>query len=60
MPGALIEPLFITDPYEGSLAASTTGESVIAGGLALAIEQYFAPAPRPGDTTATTTPAPVG
>jgi len=44
MPGALIEPLFITDPYEGTLAASPSGHEVIAGGLADAIEQYFAPA----------------
>jgi N-acetylmuramoyl-L-alanine amidase len=41
MPGALIEPLFITDPFEGSLADSTVGQKVIAGGLADAIEQYF-------------------
>jgi N-acetylmuramoyl-L-alanine amidase len=43
MPGALIEPLFITDPYEGSIADSASGQEVIAGGLAQAIEQYFAP-----------------
>jgi N-acetylmuramoyl-L-alanine amidase len=43
MPGALIEPLFITDPFEGSIAASRKGEDVIAGGLAKAVEQYFAP-----------------
>jgi N-acetylmuramoyl-L-alanine amidase len=43
MPGALIEPLFITDPFEGSIAASRHGQQVIAGGLARAIEQYFAP-----------------
>ena len=43
MPGALIEPLFITDPYEGSQAANPFGQEVIAGGLAQAIEQYFAP-----------------
>jgi N-acetylmuramoyl-L-alanine amidase len=43
MPGALIEPLFITDPYEGSQAASSSGQQVIAGGLAQAVEQYFAP-----------------
>jgi N-acetylmuramoyl-L-alanine amidase len=54
MPGALIEPLFITDPFEGSLAASASGQEVIAGGLAQAVEQYFAPpahaeaAPPPG------------
>jgi N-acetylmuramoyl-L-alanine amidase len=47
MPGALIEPLFITDPYEGSLAASTSGQQVIAGGLAQAIGQYFAPPAAP-------------
>ena len=41
MPGALIEPLFITDPYEGTQAASVSGRQVIAGGLAQAIEQYF-------------------
>jgi N-acetylmuramoyl-L-alanine amidase len=41
MPGALIEPLFITDPFEGSIAASGNGQQVIAAGLARAIEQYF-------------------
>jgi N-acetylmuramoyl-L-alanine amidase len=41
MPGALIEPLFITDPFEGSIAASGDGQRVIAGALARAIEQYF-------------------
>ncbi len=43
MPGALVEPLFITDPFEGSIAASNRGQQVIAAGLARAIEQYFAP-----------------
>lgn len=43
MPGALIEPLFITDPFEGSIAASPGGQEVIARGVAMAIEQYFAP-----------------
>jgi N-acetylmuramoyl-L-alanine amidase len=42
MPGALIEPLFITDPFEGSIAASSLGQHVIAAGLAKAVEQYFA------------------
>jgi N-acetylmuramoyl-L-alanine amidase len=41
MPGALIEPLFITDPFEGSIADSHHGQEVIAGGLAKAVEQYF-------------------
>jgi hypothetical protein len=41
MPGALIEPLFITDPFEGSIADSRLGQHVIAGGIAQAVEQYF-------------------
>jgi N-acetylmuramoyl-L-alanine amidase len=45
MPGALIEPLFITDPFEASLAESQSGQHVISGGLTQAVEQYFAPAP---------------
>jgi len=43
MPGALIEPLFITDPYEGSLANSALGHQVIADGVTAAVEQYFGP-----------------
>jgi len=41
MPGALIEPLFVTDPFEGSIAASAQGQQVIAAALADAITQYF-------------------
>lgn len=41
MPGALIEPLFITDPFEGSIANSSIGQHVIASGIARAIEQFF-------------------
>lgn len=41
MPGALIEPLFITDPFEGSIANSSTGQQVIASGIAKALEQFF-------------------
>jgi N-acetylmuramoyl-L-alanine amidase len=33
--------LFITDPAEGSLAASGDGQQVMAGALAEAIEQYL-------------------
>ena len=43
MPGALIEPLFITDPFEGSIADSVTGQQAIATGLDEAVEQYFEP-----------------
>jgi len=42
MPGALVEPLFITDPFEATIAASSRGQQVIASGLARAVEQYFA------------------
>jgi len=41
MPGALIEPLFITDPYEGTIAASNAGHQAIATGMAQAVEQYL-------------------
>jgi N-acetylmuramoyl-L-alanine amidase len=41
MPGALVEPLFITDPSEASLAASSRGQEAIARGLLAAVEQYF-------------------
>jgi N-acetylmuramoyl-L-alanine amidase len=43
MPGALIEPLFLTDPFEGTIAASSHGQEVIAGGIAQAVSQYFSP-----------------
>ncbi|MGD0256249.1 MAG: N-acetylmuramoyl-L-alanine amidase [Acidimicrobiales bacterium] len=45
MPGALIEPLFATDPFEGSIVVSSIGQQTIAQGIATAIEQYFTPAP---------------
>jgi N-acetylmuramoyl-L-alanine amidase len=44
MPGALIEPLYVTDPFEASIAVSAQGQHVIAGGIARAISQYFASA----------------
>ena len=48
IPRPLVEPPFITNPFEGSIAASSRGQQVIADGLPHAIEQYFAPpAPRP-------------
>jgi N-acetylmuramoyl-L-alanine amidase len=43
MPGALIEPLYLTDTFEGSIAASAQDQQVIAGGIAKAVGQYFAP-----------------
>lgn len=41
MPGALIEPLFISNPAEGSIANSTTGQHTIATGIASAINQFL-------------------
>jgi N-acetylmuramoyl-L-alanine amidase len=43
MPGALIESLFVTDPFEASIGVSATGQQAIAGGIALAVEQYLHP-----------------
>jgi len=44
MPGALIEPLYVSDPFEASIAVSAQGQHVIAGGIAKAVSQYFASA----------------
>ncbi|HLX87554.1 MAG TPA: N-acetylmuramoyl-L-alanine amidase [Acidimicrobiales bacterium] len=44
MPGSVIEPLFLTDPFEASIATSSEGVSAMAEGVASAVEQYFAPA----------------
>jgi len=46
MPGAVIEPLFITDPFEGSIAASAEGQRIIAQGLAEAVESFLSSASR--------------
>ena len=41
MPGTVIEPLYLTDPFEGSIAASAKGQQAIAQGIAAAVEQFF-------------------
>jgi N-acetylmuramoyl-L-alanine amidase len=41
MPGALIEPLFLTDPFEGSIADSRQGQQAIAGGILKAVNAFF-------------------
>ncbi|HEY4928792.1 MAG TPA: N-acetylmuramoyl-L-alanine amidase [Acidimicrobiales bacterium] len=43
MPGAVIEPLYLTDPFEGSIAATPGDQQVIAKGIAAAVEQFLAP-----------------
>jgi len=55
MPGAVIEPLYLTDPFEGSIAADPADQQVIANGIATAVEQYLAPVPK-----TPTTPTPAG
>jgi N-acetylmuramoyl-L-alanine amidase len=47
MPGAVVEPLYLTDPFEGSIAATSADQRVIARGLATAVEQFLAPPPSP-------------
>jgi len=41
MPGALIEPLFITDPFEATLLVKPAVQRLIAEGIAATAEQYF-------------------
>ncbi len=43
MPGALIEPLFLTDPFEGTIASSSNGQRIIAQAIAKAVEQFLTP-----------------
>lgn len=52
MPGAVVEPLYLTDPFEGSIAATTADQQVIAGGIATAVEQYLVPPPKATPTSA--------
>jgi N-acetylmuramoyl-L-alanine amidase len=42
MPGAVIEPLYLSDPFEASIAANPGDRQVIADGIARAVERYFA------------------
>jgi N-acetylmuramoyl-L-alanine amidase len=41
MPGALVEPLFITNPTEADIAAGASGQQAIAAGMTHAIEQFL-------------------
>jgi len=45
MPGVVVEPLYITDPFEGTIAASAHGQRVIAQAISTAIETFLAPSP---------------
>jgi hypothetical protein len=52
MPGAVTEPLYLTDPFEGSIAASSTDQEIISRGVAAAVEQFLGPTPAAATTTA--------
>jgi N-acetylmuramoyl-L-alanine amidase len=52
MPGAVIEPLFLTDAFEADIAASATGQQVIAGGVAAAVTTFLTPPAPPTETAA--------
>ena len=41
MPGSVIEPLFLTDPFEADIAASPAGQVSIAAGIATAVTQFL-------------------
>ena len=43
MPGAVIEPLYLTDPFEGSIAVDSADQKVIAHGITTAVEQFLIP-----------------
>ena len=45
MPGALVEPLFLTDPSEASVAADPAGQRAIAAGVIQAVEAFSAKGP---------------
>jgi len=53
MPGTVVEPMFITDPFEATIADSAAGQQAVAAGVAEAVEQFLSPAKEP--TTSTTT-----
>lgn len=43
MPGTVVEPLFITNPFEASIAARPAGQQAIAGGIAQAVDAFLGP-----------------
>ncbi|MGH9078925.1 MAG: N-acetylmuramoyl-L-alanine amidase family protein [Acidimicrobiales bacterium] len=44
MPGAVIEPLYLTDPFEAAIATNAGDQSVVAAGIAGAVRQFLMPA----------------
>jgi N-acetylmuramoyl-L-alanine amidase len=47
MPGAVIEPLYLTDPFEASIATNSADQAVMAQGIANAIRQFLVPSSAP-------------
>jgi N-acetylmuramoyl-L-alanine amidase len=45
IPGAVAEPLYISDPFEGTIAANAHDQMVIAQGISAAVETFLAPSP---------------
>ncbi|HEX9314838.1 MAG TPA: N-acetylmuramoyl-L-alanine amidase [Actinomycetota bacterium] len=43
MPGSVVEPLFITNPFEASIAAGPAGQHAIATGIAQAVDSFLSP-----------------
>jgi N-acetylmuramoyl-L-alanine amidase len=41
MPGALIEPLFISNPTEGRIATSSAGQHALASGIVAAVREFL-------------------
>jgi N-acetylmuramoyl-L-alanine amidase len=44
MPGAVIEPLFLTDPFEATIAANPSDQEIIAQAVAAAVSTFLSPA----------------
>ena len=55
MPGALVEPFFVTDPVEAQVANSAAGQKAIAAGLAQGLAAFLAPA-EPAQATSPPSP----
>jgi N-acetylmuramoyl-L-alanine amidase len=53
MPGTVVEPVFITDPFEATVADSSTGQEAVARGIAEAVERFLSPKTSPSTTAAT-------
>jgi N-acetylmuramoyl-L-alanine amidase len=43
MPGAIIEPLFLTRPTEADIVASPAGQAVLAKAILIAVQQFLGP-----------------